>query len=187
MKGLECAIQMARRVGSLALLSGIVAAGAQAQSPEVDAGLVDQLAAPAPTEVAAPAAEPGAGALATGPKSAQARDLDSVLQKLDRGTAERDLLAVELEVNNLRKELGGNQAGTNQLPQLVGLTVAGSNRWAEFLVGDAMFQVGAGEWVTGEWQVREITPSGVVLRSGDGRKTYTMVLGSGQGVPAARK
>lgn len=187
MKGLYCAFQSAALVGALSL---VMAAGvAQAQEPQVDAELVDQLAAPAPTGLQAeqPASQGGAATMAPRPTSKPARDLDAALQQIDQKAAERDLLAIELEVGELRKQVGGTQAGTSELPQLVGLSVAGNNRWAEFMVGNALFQAGAGDWVTAEWQVRDVSASSVVLRSQDGRKTYTMVLGGGQSVPAARK
>lgn len=160
---------MIRTLIALALMG--MATTVSAEEPVVvDENLVDALSGEPQAEAPKPARQ------ALPPETQQ---LQTLLEQIDRTSAERQLLELRRDVNELSKDVRGTTTGTGELPVLVGLSGSPKGYTAEFLLGDALLQAGTGDWISNEWRVHEVSGSGVTLRNARGTQTHTMLLGAG--------
>ena len=92
-------------------------------------------------------------------------------------SAEVQLLTLQNQVEELRKQTAGNQAGTTGLPQLVGMISTADGVAAEFLAGGALLQVSQGDWVSAEWRLSKVMNNGVEITRANGRERHTLMFG----------
>lgn len=107
------------------------------------------------------------------------KELTSIRQKVDVASSQLELINTENQINQAKRTLGGAQAGTLDIPELLGLTGTPSKLVAEFNVGYATLEATEGQWVTPEWKLSRFFSNGVELVRKGGRETHTLLLGAG--------
>ena len=164
---------MSRLISAFAILFGLVAALASAQTPPTTPPSNANVQAPAqvapatPTPVPVTPAEEGISAKAKNLADMD-QDLALALKKLQLGTT-------QAQQNDVDRKLGSVVTGINTVPELVGLSGVGNKLVAEFLTNNAIVRVRAGDWVTSDWRVDDVTPNGVSLAR-RGSKQHEQIL-----------
>lgn len=88
--------------------------------------------------------------------------------KLESTTAQR---------NDLSAKISGVRQGTNQIPELIGISGVGGVFRAQFLSGNAMVDVGVGDWVSSDWRVARLSGGGIELAKRGGNERHQVLFG----------
>ena len=160
------------RMGDYFVLAALIlgapgAAFAQAPNMQVLPPAVANAAVVTPVEV--PPAEAGLS-----DKALRLNTLESELALALKGL---QLDSTNAQRNDLSAKVSGVRQGTNQVPELIGISGVGGVFRAQFLSGNAMVDVGVGDWVSADWRVYRLSSGGVELAKRDGKGRHQVLFG----------
>lgn len=174
----------AAALGQIKAPEAAVEAPAKPQAAPVTASPSEPTLKPVMIGAGAPPPEQQVAAPASTSPAALASAVDAELTRLaatqrqsEMLSAEVQLLNLQTQVNDLRRQAAGNQAGTTGLPQLVGMVSTSKGVAAEFLAGGALLQVTQGDWVSAEWRLSRVLTNGVEITRANGRERHTLMFG----------
>lgn len=168
-----------------ALCVNVTALAQTGQKPATDTsptkGAVERPAEAFPTDEdaaklkAAPAAAPVVSAATfVAPEAEMLRKLELETATLTKQLTNTQLRASIKEAGKDKSEGPGQPQGRG-FPELLGTSSARGKTHAEFLVGDGVIEFGVGDWVTPEFRVAKIGPTGVELKDRNGRSSQMAV------------
>lgn len=160
--------RMVNLLAPLALALGL-SGPALAQAPNVQTLPPATASAVTLTPVEVPPAEAGLS-----DKSMRLNAMESDLAIALKGL---QLDSTNAQRNDLSAKVNGIRQGTNQVPELIGLSGVGGVYRAQFLAGNAMVDVGVGDWVSADWRVVRMSGSGVELAKRGSDQRHQVLFG----------
>lgn len=109
--------------------------------------------------------------------STKAKRLNEIESDLSLALAGLKLDNAQAQRNDLTQKLTGVRQGTNQLPELVGISGVGGVYRAQFLSGQALVDVGVGDWVSSDWKIARLTSAAVELVRRDSKARHQVLFG----------
>lgn len=159
---------MSRTINRL-FLGLLASASAFAQAPATAPAAQPAAPAPVSTPVAVPPAEAGL--------SKKALDLNAMESELAIALKALQLDSTNAKRKELNAKISGVREGTNQVPELIGISGARGIYRAQFLAGSAVVDVAAGDWITGDWRIARIAESGVELARRGSDQRHQVLFG----------
>lgn len=160
---------MSRTINALAILGLALAVPAFAQAPAATAPPAPPVNTNAATPVAVPPAEAGL--------SRKALELNGMESELALALKALQLDSANAQRKELNAKISGVREGTNQVPELIGISSARGVYRAQFLAGAAVVDVGSGDWITGDWRIVRIADSGVELARRGSDQRHQVLFG----------
>lgn len=157
--------------GGRALALGIVFTGIVAMSTGYAADPAEAQAQQAAPKVAEPVPPAEAGL------SRSAIELNNLEQQISVALRQLELTEGQARIEEAQERASGVKRGTNEIPELIGISGVGRSLRAKFLSGNSVVVVGPGEWVSSEWRVDAVTPDGVQMLRRDGKSRYHVAFG----------
>ena len=142
---------------------------ASAVAPAAGAAAVSAAAPVLATPMEVPPAEAGL--------TARALRLNSMESELALALKGLQLDTANAQRNDLNTKISGVKSGTNQVPELIGISGARGVYRAQFLSGSAVVEVGVGDWVSSDWRVSKLSSAGVELAKRGSNARHQVIFG----------